>query len=276
MLFRWLTTEFPRDMQRGWLMIRADLAFWCSLAALLALLSVTPLAEHGNRSDSFSAVVALGLTTLLGVALAPLVFVIAAARFAAVRGGHARSWASAVAMVRRRFMPVMLAWLAAAVLARAGSIFAKAVVVAAFQTSGSDINVIRAWAELVGGVIFVGLLVRFAFVPFLASLHRAEEFQGKYAPLSTLGQLANRFAWPLVQSRRMTGDTWRELLPYLILYHYAPAAAAEAPGIARPVLSFALHVLSFTALAVLFHYYAERARPAGAELASSLPSPACS
>ena len=276
MLFRWLTTDFPRDMRRGWLLIKADLVFWCSVAGVLALLAAAPLAEHSEQSDSLGALATLTLATLLHRLLTPLVLVIAAARFAAVREGRDRGWAFVFATSRRRLVPVLLALMLAAALCLAGSMFAQAVTVAVLQAGQRDVIMIRAWAELIGGVVFVGLLVRFAFVPFLAALHTGREFQEEAAPRNALGALANRFAWPLVQSNRMTNDVWRELLPYLVLWWYAPAVAAGFPGLLRPFPSFAFHLLSFTALAVLFNHYAERARPAGTEDAASVSSPVCS
>src|SRR5262245_6076362 len=101
MLFRWLTTVFPREMYRGWLLIRADLTFWCAVAAALALLALTPLAG-ADESDNLMSAAALALALLLQILVPALVLVIAAVRFAALRDGGRAPWAPVIATARKR------------------------------------------------------------------------------------------------------------------------------------------------------------------------------
>ena len=64
--------------------------------------------------------------------------------------------------------------------------------------------------------------------------------------------------------RRLREATRREvalrLLPYMFLTIYAPIAAVYLPPTLRAPASFVMHVVSFTALAVLFDYYSDRSR----------------
>ena len=225
MLLRWLMTEFPRDMQRGWLLIKANLGFWCAVAAGLAVLAVIPF---GDGTADTSADVAVLVASMLLRVLVPLVLVVGAVRFAAASDGRQVGWASVMRSVKSRIVPVALACFLAAVLCRAGALFAEAAAVAILQTAGKDPNVLRAWAELVGGVVFVVLLVRFAFVPFLAGLRRGSEFRSGDGGDGVLGSAIHRIAWPLIESNRMTSNVRRELLPYLVLGFYAPGRSSSA------------------------------------------------
>jgi hypothetical protein len=271
MFLRWLMTDFPRDMRRGWLLLRADLGFWCVVAAVLAVLPLIPLEERSGQGDSFATIAALAFTALVHVVV-PLVLMAAAVRFAAVR--EARRPA-VVQTVKTRLVPVTIACLAAAVLCRAAGLFVAAVVVAIMQRANQGADVVGLWAALVEELVFVVLLVRFAFVPFVATLQRRSDFGTGSDERGTLGALVYRTAWPLVESGRMTADVRRELLPYVILAFYAPGIAAAAPALVRPLAFFALQLLSFAALAVVFTYYAERVRAADGEQAAVVSPAVC-
>ena len=176
----------------------------------------------------------------------------------------------------RRLLVMLAAWLAIAGLSRAVALLAQAVMVAALQAGETPMNAIRAWASLIGWAVFVGFLVRFAFVPFLVALDGGRDHASAETPSraarSEIGTLPRagivelvrrrlyRFAWPLFESNRMTVEIRGRLVPYLALGLFAPAAVAVAPSPLRPIVSFGLHLLSFTALAVVFQFYVDRTR----------------
>jgi hypothetical protein len=259
MFFRWLTEELPREMRRGWLLIKADLTFWCAVAAALALLAVSPLWTQQDEESRGAALVVLVAATVVRVALAPLLLVTAALRFDAVSSGTQIAGNVLWRTVLRRLVAVLVAWLTAAVLCRAVALVAQAVLVAVLHASATPMTAVRAWSGLVGWLVYVGLLARFAFVPFLVGLDARPAAR---PPEGAVFELVYRFAWPLIESNRMTRDVRSRLVPYLAIGLFAPAVAAFAPGLLRPLLSFGLHLLSFTALAVVFRYYEEQRRTA--------------
>jgi hypothetical protein len=262
MLFGWLIEKFPREMQRGWALIKADLAFWCSVAAVLALLAVSPLWSQRDESDQQgAALVILTAATVLRIVVPPLLLVTAAVLFDAAVEVKRLAWPQVGAMARRRLLPVLVAWLAAAGLSRAVALFAQAVVVAVLQVNETPMSTMRIWAGFVGWVVFLGLMVRFAFVPFLVALDEEREHASGPPTQGRARALLYQLAWPLIESDRMTAEVRTRLLPYLTLGLYAPALAAPVPTGLQLALSFGLHLLSFTALAVLFLYYADRRRP---------------
>jgi hypothetical protein len=259
MFFKWLTEEFPREMERGWRLIKADMPFWCGVAAVLALLAVSPLwAERGGELRG-AALVVFALATLLRVLLAPLLLATAAIRFQAATTATPVTWAETARAVSRRIVAVLFAWVIGAGLSRGVALLAQAVVVAVLQAGETPMTAVRAWAGLIGWAVFLGFLVRFAFVPFLVALERTSAPRQYRGP----GGLVRRLAAPLLESNRMTAEVRGRLVPYLALGLFAPAAVAIAPSPLRPIASFGLHLLSFTALAVVFCYYVERTRAEG-------------
>jgi hypothetical protein len=266
MILRWLLGVLPRDLARGWRLLTPDLGVWCLVAAaLVALAHVGPALPSPSPPAQGAPAVptqapALGVVAdLLRVAAPLLILVAAASRFEAHDRGDSTTWRATARSVRRRSLPAITAWLAAAAICLIVAMIAQVVMLALARPSAAGNEGLRALSGLLRTVVFTVLLARFAFVPFLAVLERHEDF-AQDSSQGPLWRLWRRAGWPLWQSSRRTEPIRRLLLPYLALWLYAPLGAALAPAVMRAPASFLLHVLSFTALAVLFSYYADRER----------------
>jgi hypothetical protein len=260
-LTRWLLNTFPRDMRAGWRLIAPDLIFWLAAAAVLvALAYVEPLISepHATPGAPGSDGVGAAAAGLLRRLVAPLVFVAAALRFRAARDRRALPWADTAAAAARRIVPTALAWLGAAGLCLAGAVAAQIGVLLMFRSGDETSDTLGAASMAVRSVVFAALLARFVFVPYLAALHTGRELAPADPYSVRVPRLLYRAIWPLVESSRMTAGAKWQALPYLLLGIYAPLLAVAMPALARPVVSFALHMVAFTALAALFRHYDER------------------
>jgi hypothetical protein len=238
---------------------------------LLGLSAPEPADEATVRGP---ALVLMVMGTLARVALAPAVLVIAGIRFDALSRERAASWGDVARVARRRLLPALAAWLLAAGLGLALSLVAQTGALLAFKTGNQDFESVRVVSVVVQRFVFIVVLVRFAFVPFVVALSDFGHWRPAQSGKSIVRALAYRIGWPLIASSAMTRDVRWRVLPYLVLGIYAPAAAGLAPPVLRAVASFALHLLSFTALAAMFGHYDERRRSLPAADGGSAPSPA--
>ena len=255
MLVRWLFTVFPREMAHAWRLLQPDVVFWFALAGSLATLGHT-----GASLPAGPAALILNRFVLFVVVL-----LLAAARFDAASNARREPWAVQLAGVARKFPFTAFSLFLAGTVSVAFAVALGTAAVLLFQGTEAAILGPRA----VGRIAFVVLFVRFAFVPYVVALAGPGLLPAGPRYASTIGRRIFRAIWPLVISNRLTETRRWRIAPYLLLAIYAPQGAGLAQGVARPALSFALHLVSFTALAALFDHYSERVRSALA--ASSSP-----
>lgn len=262
MILRWLMYTFPRELRLGWQRLADDVFVWCALAAALTLLGYVELvigadlaAHPGDPSPGVTAV-RVG-TACARTAAPPIVFVVAAVLFHSQDRGEPRAWRPVGNVVLRRSVPALLGWLAGSAAALLVSFVVQFAVIATLSELSGPADTLRIVSVVSRMFVFVGLLSRFAFVPFIVTLERRGPRQGQRR---SVHEAARRLLWPLPDSWGRTRAVAFRLLPHMFLTIYAPIAAAYLPPTLRAPASFVMHVVSFTALAVLFDYYSDRSR----------------
>lgn len=260
MFARWLFAVFPREMLRGWRLVRADAFFWGSLACALALVGAMydPAAATSTDTQAPAPLLLSLLATVARVVLFPIVLVIASLRFAASSEERASSWSDVLSTVMQRALPALGEWILAAGLSAAIAALAATGTGSVVSMVTTDEDVLALLIGVVRTAVFIACMVRFAFVPFLIALERHDELFALRGSRGAVSDAVFRFAWPLSVSNRLTASLRWRLLPYIVLGIYAPAAAGQVPDAWQAVASVVLHLVAFTALAVLFRYYAER------------------
>ena len=273
MLFRWLLSVFPRELRLAWPRIAPDAFVWCTVAALLTVLPyvellIAPVGAGPEGSTTWPRM-ASALVALARIAAPPLVFVVAAARFASPARRN-RSWASVGSLAARRTVPALAAWAAASALAIFISMIAQWAVLAVLSEMEGTKQAMGPLSKACRIFIYVSVMARFAFVPFIVALERRDTAPERRRSRGAFGAAAYLLAWPLIESwARTQALAWR-LFPYALLLIYAPVAAGFVSPAAHAPASFLLQLVSFTALAVLFnHYSGTSERPHAAEQPAS-------
>ncbi len=235
-LLQWGSEAIAQDVRNAWQLVRHDLLLWVAVAAGLAL------AERVSQSVSGDPRVALALAA--GAVLATTVLM--ALRFATADGRWEQTRPTSRALRR---IPLLVANLLAAVtLSAAGGVI-----------FGAAILLLRGWAAVApliaaagGTLVYLSLLCRFCFVPFLALLE--DEPLGSARTRTGLGLV--RVTWPLLESGRRTEGLRLRLSPYVALTALGPSAIEITVG-KPPLLAAVLwHLLTITAQAAIFTHYA--------------------
>jgi hypothetical protein len=240
MFVRWLFTVFPREMRQGWELVRKDLFVWLWVAVLSTLATLSAPATGGSP-----------LTLLVSVPLLLLLVATVVMKFDAAARQTTVSWGE----IGSRFLSRVPALFAAASLSVAISIGLAILARAAALILLRDTALLELAPSALGVVVYISLLVRFSFVPFLVVLDRANDIAA-ITNVRWLGPLVG-WLWPLVASARMTERLGWKLSPYMILLHVG-SAIALLPPVSRPVVLVAWQLVQLTAQAVLFGYYKER------------------
>jgi hypothetical protein len=258
MLLRWLLSVFPRELRRAWQRLVADAFVWCAIAGILtALPYLEILLAPGTEIDDGSVTPARVLSAALAfvrITAPPLVFVIAAARFSSP-GARDRSWPAVGRLAARRTVPALTAWLAASALALIVSLIGQYAVIAVLAEMEGTKQALAPLSTACRIFIYVSLMARFAFVPFIAALERRAVAARKERKRGVPTRAVYRLAWPLVESWARTQALAWQLFPYVLLVIYAPMAVGFVWTAVRGPASFVLQLVSFTALAVLFNHY---------------------
>ncbi len=240
MLIRWLLKTFPAEMTRGWNLVRCDLWLWICVSSLLALLS--ELQEAGKASPRLALLLA-ACVTILTVALLAM-------RFQSAAGGASSGLADIAGRAVRR-APLLFCNLTVAVLLSAAG------------GAAIRIPILLLWKEqpwapplalAAGAIIYLSLLTRFCFIPFLGVLDE----RARAAPAGRLWAPLDPLLWPLRESLRLTAGLRPRLLPYLAMVALGPAATAALAAPWRLPAAVLWQLLLFTAQAVLFLFYRQR------------------
>lgn len=242
MFVRWLLTVFPREMAQAWQMLRPALVVWLGLSAMLALLtsSVTTVTEAGPA--------------LLQAAVSLLVLVAMASMLERSATGRPLELGQLPGLYLRK-APALLGYGAIAfglcLGARALTLTAVVMVV-----GGGDAGLLA--GRILSWAVYLTLLVRFCFFPFLVVLGDRERFASALTSARPLAKPAAMLAWPLFMSDRLgEGRRWR-LLPYVVLIYFVPALVWSAFAAQAGTLALAAaEMTAFMAYAVLFGYYRE-------------------
>jgi len=261
MLLRWLLSVFPRETRLGWQRLASDAFVWCAVAAVLTILpylefSVGPAGVAEGVAGVAARVLSAALA-LLRIAAPPLVFVVAAARFTSLDMEEHRAWRAVGRIARRRTLPALAAWLTSSALALTVSLVAQSAAIAVLSEMQGATPALAPLSAACRIFIYVSLMARFAFVPFIVALERRDDSTERRRKRGKLGASAYWLAWPLVESWGRTRARALRLLPYVFLVIYAPIGAGFVWAALRTPASFLLQLVSFTALAVLFNHYSE-------------------
>ncbi|MEE8311175.1 MAG: hypothetical protein V3R77_02885 [Candidatus Binatia bacterium] len=252
MFTRWLLNTLPGELAAGWRIVRADLGLWLVMAMLPGLMTAASVRAVDGPSAR------LGLVTILALVLLSMLAIV---KFDAAAHGRRLPLDDALGRIPGRILPYLAAFASVAVITLgAGWLAEEGVLIA---TRGTPVSTFAAAA--VSTVIYLTLLVRYAFWPYLAVLDRRPDLDqralagGKWlAPLAVVG-------WPLMASSAMTaGHGWR-LAPYVVLMGLGPSLTAAAPLTLRPPLAALWWIVQLTLQAVIFNHYRERLGVVGVE-----------
>ncbi|HYB98271.1 MAG TPA: hypothetical protein VEC57_03970 [Candidatus Limnocylindrales bacterium] len=249
MFLKWLMEVFPRDMRRGWALVRRDLVLWVAISFLLslAIVALPPVGSEPTSQGLLPALIGL-VASLVTFMLPPFLF--------AVEAQHREvSWGPVLRHLVVRIPAFLASVLLAFLCTEVVGMLAHDAVALALGT-GEPAQVL---AVLTQQIILVSLLVRFSFFPFLVILfHRADlppqlwELQ-RAAPLGAA-------LWPFTASSRLTEGIRWQLVPYTVLGLAMPLLAPLAgPKLILPV-SIVARIFLLTLQAVLFCYFLERLR----------------
>jgi hypothetical protein len=246
MFINWLLTVFPVEMSNGWRLVSRDLILWLAVAVLSAGSAALSASMHGHAPPAM---------TILQ-ALAPvLVMFLAAAKFDAAVRSEQVDWRELGSLLASRGIPL----LAYAVLATLITRFPQSIAYHATSTLLEGTPLRHAISETFSVVIYISLLARFCFVPFLVVLHGREELPEKLRPSGSLARPA-ALIWPFPVSDRLSdGIRWR-VAPYLALPYLIAIVINLTPGVAQIAALLVGELVKLVTTAVLFHYFAVRRR----------------
>ncbi len=273
MFTRWLLTVLPADMRAGWRLVSANLPLWIGLATLAALSAPVAAAFQadatslGLRFVGLAAILVGLAKDIAGVSLFDDAF-------------HRRDtdWSRAASLVLRRAVPFVLC----VTLTVGGSLIAAELVMSAVAVTLENTPLSEPMVPVFGILIYVTLLARFAFVPFLVVIrtfdtlpswlrekpsdmtsHHANNSAAQAANyqvplLARLPASLAKLIWPFVASTKLTdGMRWR-LAPYLGLVYLMRFAGRDLPDGTQVLFAAATFIVGLTAQAVLFSYYCLR------------------
>ena len=242
MFIRWLVTVFPREMSRAWQTMRPALAVWLVLSVALALLaSVT---TRTVSTDLALAQAAASLLVLVAIAWA----------LDCSETGRALDMGELFSLYLRR-VPALLGYGALAfglcTAAKALTLIAVVMIL-----GGSDGGLVA--ARGLSLVVYLTLLVRFCFFPFLVVLAERGDFATLISEAGGVARPAAQLAWPLFVSDRLAqGRRWR-LLPYVMLISFAPGLVWSLSGQGTILGLAGAEMFAFMSYAGVFSYYRER------------------
>ena len=248
MFTRWLLNTLPAELSGAWKLIRVDLGLWIGLALIPALITAA------STVDGTSPTPTLAVTTLLSLVIFSM---LAAVKFDAARRDAPLGLTAAFGIVIRRVPPYLAAFAAVYTITLGAGWLAEGAV--RQITRGTPVD--PAAAILISSVIYITLLARYAFWPYLAVLERGDRLPlDTIAPrsLSRLGTALARVGWPLMASTRLTEGVIWSLVPYVILLGVGPAMISTAPAAMRAPLMAAWWLVQLLLQAVLYNHYADR------------------
>ena len=248
MFTRWLLNTLPAELSGAWTLVRVDLGLWIGLALIPALITAA------SSGDASSPSPALAVTTLLSLVIFSM---LAAVKFDAARRNAPLDLTAAFGIVIRRVPPYLAAFAAVYTITLGAGWLAEGAV--RQITRGTPVD--PAAAILISSVIYISLLARYAFWPYLAVLDRGyllplEELAPKL--LGPLGKPLARLCWPLMASTRLTEGVIWSLVPYVILLGVGPAMISTAPAAMRAPLMAVWWLVQLLLQAVLYNHYAAR------------------
>ena len=224
-------------------MLRPALVVWLGLSATLALLT----SSVSNATETGPALLQAAVSLLVLVAMASML-----ERSAA---GLPLELGQLPGLYLRK-APMLLGYGAIAFAlclgARALTLTAVVMVV-----GGGDAGLLA--GRVLSWAVYLTLLVRFCFFPFLVVLADRERFASALTSVRPLARPAAMLAWPLFMSDRLgEGRRWR-LLPYVVLIYFLPAFVWSTFDVESGTLALAAaEMTAFMAYAVLFGHYRER------------------
>lgn len=244
MFINWLLTVFPAEMSNGWRLIRRDLALWLTVAILSAGSAALAGSMHGHAPPAM---------TILQ-ALAPVfVMFLAATKFDAAVRNTAVDSGELGKLLLSRGLPL----LAFAVLATLVTRLPQSIAYHATSTLLEGTPLQHAVSEAFSVVIYISLLARFCFIPFLVVLHTRSELPGSLRPQGLFAQPA-ALIWPFPASDTLSaGVRWR-LAPYLTLPYLTAIVINLTPGFAQLGVLVLGEIVKLVTTAVLFRYFAVR------------------
>jgi hypothetical protein len=242
MFINWLLTVFPVEMRGGWHLVSRNLVLWVAVAAFSALLTALADSMHGQAPPT--------LTILQGL-LPVLVTFLAVAKFDAAARNAESEWGKLGILLLLRGLPLLGCAILATLITRVPQSLVYHLTAALL--GGTPLQ--HAISEVFSIVIYISLLARFCFIPFLVVLQRRGDLNDTVLPRGRLN-LPAALVWPFVASDKMTdGVRWR-VAPYLALPYLTAIAISLVPGIAQGLILVLGEILKLVASAVLYRYYA--------------------
>jgi len=255
MFTRWLLNTLPVELAAAWRLVRADLGLWLVVALLPGLMTAASMRAVGGPSAR------LGLVTILALVLLSLLAIV---KFDAAANGRSLALDDALVRALRRILPYLASFASVALITLGAGWLAEEGVL--IITRGTPVSTFAAAA--VSTVIYLSLLVRYAFWSYLVVLDRRLELDPRAVAGGTWLEPLAVIGWPLMASSAMTeGHRWR-LAPYVVLMGLGPTLTAAAPPALRPPLATVWWMVQLTLQAVIFNHYCERLGVVGVERAS--------
>jgi len=244
MFVNWLLTVFPVELRAGWNRLRPQILLWAALAMLPALLAAFSESRHESPTSA--------LTILQAVGLLLVTFLVATMLDAGERG-RGRSASALAALLVSRGLPLA----AFAIIAALFTYVPQRIALYAAELVLRGTPLGHVTAVIFSDVIYVSLLARVCFVPFLVVLHGRAELRPDALPTGWL-RVPATLVWPLIASDTMSdGRRWR-IAPYLVLPYLAPIAVLLVPaGAAQLGMLVLTEMFKLTCLAVLFGHFVE-------------------
>lgn len=239
-------------MRRAWARVRPDLALWLALAALMAVAGtslpgpLTPDAAQPTEPPPLLPLLVLGMAGMVSTMLPSVVFT-------AQLVGHQLTWGPAFRLMARRALPLFGYALVATSIAWAADLAMLLGVTMALGNSPALIPL----STIAAAVIFVSILVRFCFLPFLVILLERDQMPESLWSWQRLQGMAPML-WPLTASARLTeGLRWR-LAFYAVLERALPVGAAVLPGPWRVPATIAVVLVLTMVQAVYYEHFLAR------------------
>lgn len=229
-------------MKQGWGLLRPDLVLWLALSALVAVaaLSMPPAGDQPPPLLPFLVSVLSGLVTTM----------LPAVLFTAQLESRELTWGPVLMLMARKAGPLVVYAITAIFIAWSAE---TAMYLAVTNALGESPILIPA-TTVAGFIIFVSILVRYSFLPFVVILLERDRVPEALWQWKRAVALAPTF-WPLTVCARLTeGNRWR-LVFYTLLSQSLPVLALLAPpGFTLPASVLAMVVLT-TIQGVFFVHY---------------------
>lgn len=253
MFLRWLFTVFPRELLHGAGLLRTDALLWLMVAFVSAALPAAtggltmPAGQYATDPQTIvaslaAAVLQLGMVVLLTTKLTGIV------------EGQEVPLAAAVRAFVKRGAPLLAALMASGCIAMAAFVVTKAAVLLLLR----ETEYVLEASTAIASVVYVSLVVRYAFVPFLTVHDRYQQLDAAKIASARWPRFLVRVAWPLFASATMTERRAWSLVPYVLLVVLAPASTAYVPDAFRLPALGCQQLAQILLLAVLFYHYVQR------------------